>query len=113
LHLDGTEFPVDISLSPLRIEQRPYVSASIRDVTERRAYEQRLLREHQELVETQRELEHLVRVDTLTGLVNHAETIARLETALQDRRVPGEHLGVVLRCRSLQGHQRHLGTHRG
>ena len=95
LRRDGTEFPADISLSPLRIEQRPYVSASIRDVTERHEYEHRLLREHQQLVEAQQELEQLARIDALTGLVNHAETMARIETALPDPRVPGKHLGVL------------------
>ncbi|MCH9729165.1 MAG: GGDEF domain-containing protein [Actinomycetia bacterium] len=84
-----------MSLSPLRIEQRPYVSASIRDVTERHEYEHRLLREHQQLVEAQQELEQLARIDALTGLVNHAETMARIETALADPRVPGKHLGVL------------------
>lgn len=48
---DGTEFPVEISLSPLRLEQGLFVSAAVRDVTERRAYEQRLRRQHEEIME--------------------------------------------------------------
>lgn len=92
---DGTEFPVDISLSPLRIEQTLYVSAAIRDVTERHEYEQRLLRKHEDLIEAQQELERLASIDTLTGLANHAETIARLEAALQNRRLPGPLVGVL------------------
>lgn len=37
---DGTEFPVEISLSPLTTEQGRMVSASIRDVSERRSVEE-------------------------------------------------------------------------
>jgi diguanylate cyclase (GGDEF)-like protein/PAS domain S-box-containing protein len=92
---DGTEFPVDISLGPLHIENTLYVSASIRDVTERRNQEDRFRRQHEELIEAKQELERLARLDTLTGLVNHAETINRLESALQNRRNPGQHLGVL------------------
>ena len=95
LRYDGTEFPVDISLSSLLIEHTPCVLAAIRDVTERYHYEQRLLRQQHELRQTQAELERLARIDSLTGLVNHAETIARLENALQDKRVPGSDLGVL------------------
>ena len=46
-------------------------------------------------VVAQRQLERLARFDTLTGLVNRAEIIARLKAALEDLRNPGPHLGVL------------------
>ena len=39
---DGTEFPVEISLSPIVTGEGKFVASAIRDVTERKAFEQRL-----------------------------------------------------------------------
>jgi protein-histidine pros-kinase len=39
---DGSEFPLEISLSPLETEEGLFVSAAIRDATERRRFEQTL-----------------------------------------------------------------------
>jgi diguanylate cyclase (GGDEF)-like protein/PAS domain S-box-containing protein len=46
-------------------------------------------------IQVQRQLEKLARFDVLTGLVNRAETLARLQAALDNPRVPGGRLGVL------------------
>jgi diguanylate cyclase (GGDEF)-like protein/PAS domain S-box-containing protein len=70
---DGTEFPVEISLSPLETEEGTLVSSVIRDITERKRSEA-LLRE-------------LADRDGLTGLLNRRKFEERLaqEVALVDR----------------------------
>jgi PAS domain S-box-containing protein len=46
---DGTEFPVDISLSLLETEEGPLVSSAIRDITERKRAEEALRQSEQRL----------------------------------------------------------------
>src|SRR5258708_29222936 len=46
---DGTEFPVEISLSPLETEEGTLVSGAIRDITERKTIEQALREKNVEL----------------------------------------------------------------
>ncbi|HEX7662377.1 MAG TPA: PAS domain S-box protein [Pseudonocardiaceae bacterium] len=48
---DGSELPVEISLSPLHTDQGLLVCAAIRDVTERREQQERLKRQRDEIVE--------------------------------------------------------------
>jgi PAS domain S-box-containing protein len=46
---DGTEFPVEISLSPLQTKSGALVSASVRDITERKHFEEALRQSDEQL----------------------------------------------------------------
>jgi PAS domain S-box-containing protein len=48
---DGSEFPVEISLSPLETSEGIWVSAAVRDVTERRQQLEQLRRQRDEIME--------------------------------------------------------------
>ncbi|HEY1359978.1 MAG TPA: EAL domain-containing protein [Thermoleophilaceae bacterium] len=77
---DGVEFPVEVSMSPLRAADRLLIAGSIRDVTERK--------------EAERQLEHEALHDPLTGLPNRGLFLDRLEHALTRARRPQSKLAV-------------------
>ena len=46
---DGSEFPVEISLSPVRVDGLDFVASAIRDITQRKRFERELQRKNVEL----------------------------------------------------------------
>jgi protein-histidine pros-kinase len=57
---DGTEFPVEISLSPLETEDGVLVSSSIRDITDRKRAERALQEQNLELERASRAKDHFL-----------------------------------------------------
>jgi PAS domain S-box-containing protein len=55
---DGTEFSIDISLSPLKTESGMLVSAAIRDISEQKRGQEKQLKLLTELTKTQEDLNH-------------------------------------------------------
>lgn len=70
LRKNGTEFPIDVMLSPMLIEDQLFTLCVVRDVTERKAVQDALERQTTELRRLHRELELLANHDGLTGLFN-------------------------------------------
>ncbi len=68
---DGTEFPVEISLSPLETDHGVLISGAIRDITERKAAERRL-REYERVVEALDDMIVVVDRDYRYVIVNRA-----------------------------------------
>jgi len=73
-HRSGHEVPVEVALSPLQTESGVWVSASIRDVTERRRMEEEADRMRDELIAT---VSHELRTP-LTSIIGYTELLTDL-----------------------------------
>jgi PAS domain S-box-containing protein len=68
---DGTEFPVEISLSPLRTPQGLFVTSAIRDITERKKTEEQINELNAELAEAVRRSQKLAATGRLAATIAH------------------------------------------
>jgi protein-histidine pros-kinase len=87
---DDTEFPVEISLSPLQTEDGILVSAAVRDISERRTIEDATARAKDEFFAT---VSHELRTP-LTSLIGYGELLNDLERMSEQGR---RFLSVMLR----------------
>jgi len=82
---DGSELPVDIMLSPMIMDGRHFTLCVVRDITERKAAEDKLRQQTAELQKLHADLKELANRDSLTGLLNrrafHEHAAQMLRTA--------------------------------
>lgn len=106
---DGTEFPVEISLSPLQTADGTLVTASIRDITERRLAEQQIRRLNEELNQRASQLEATNReLEAFSYSVSHdlrapLRTIDGFSLALLEdyaEQIPDEGRNYLMRIRT-------------
>ncbi len=68
---DGSEFPVEISLSPLRTPQGLFVTSAIRDISERKKTEEQISKLNTELAEAVRRSQKLAATGRLAATIAH------------------------------------------
>ncbi len=85
---DGIEFPVEISLSPLRTPQGLFVTSAVRDITERKRAEEQIKKLNAELGEALRRAEGLGATGELaTNMAHEIENaLAHMSHSLAEKK---------------------------
>jgi signal transduction histidine kinase len=88
---DGTEFPIEISLSPLKTEEGTYVTSAIRDITQRKLAEAEIRKLNQELEQALKRSEKLATTGRLAATIAHEinnplEAVTNLHYLIQGRK---------------------------
>jgi diguanylate cyclase (GGDEF)-like protein/PAS domain S-box-containing protein len=93
---DGTEFPADISLSPLEMGVSDMVLVALRDVSERRRAEERLFRERERAFVTLASIADAVITADSNGIIDFVNPAAEVLTGWTSSTAAGQPLHVVL-----------------
>jgi PAS domain S-box-containing protein len=104
---DGSEFPVDIMLSPIEIGQRRMVLAVVRDTTERRVAEE-ALRQSRTMFQKfyEQSPDAIIVVDEL-GRIDHVNALAEALFGLSRERMVGQSIEMLLPKRFRDRHWAH------
>ncbi len=96
LRSDGSEFPAEIMISPLRTEPTPFTLCAVRDISARVKAEEQLCRHTAELEMLHAQLKVLASRDGLTGLFNRATFRDQVERLLHGAARSGESISLLM-----------------
>lgn len=93
---DNGELPVDIMLSPMIVEGHHCTLCVVRDISERKAAEDKLRQQKAELEKLHAELKELACRDSLTGLLNRRAFLEHAEQMLKTARRNNESVALLM-----------------
>jgi|GEM_PF-544870 len=93
---DGNLFPVEIHLSSIELEQKRYVLAIARDITERKLYEKSILEEQRKLSTTLQSIGDGVIAVDIQGKITIINKMAQILTEYSEKEALGKNIDDIL-----------------